>query len=99
MSFLNEYQLDNYLYKLEREGKIKVIREDQLEEFAEDYIKPPIKIMAEEHAEKLTCRICGRQYVSSGKHDPGFCPDCLREMDEENAMLIGGPLDGEKAHP
>lgn len=94
MSSLNEYQLDNYLYKLEREGKIKVIREDQLEEFAEDYIKPPIKIMAEEHAEKLTCRICGKQYVSREKNDFGICRDCRRE---EEAVLIGGPLDGEKA--
>ena len=58
----------------------------------------PVVIMAEDHAEKLTCLRCGRQYTSSGKKDPGFCRDCLREMDEENAMLSGGPLDGERAH-
>ena len=58
----------------------------------------PMTIMAESHAEKLTCLRCGRQYTSSGKKDPGFCRGCLREMDEENAMLSGGPLDGERAH-
>lgn len=58
----------------------------------------PVVIMAEDHAEKLICLRCGRQYISSGKKDPGFCRDCLREMDEENAMLSGGPLDGERAH-
>ena len=59
---------------------------------------PKVSIYAENHAEKLTCRICGKQYISSGKRDPGFCRDCLREMDEENATLMGGPLDGHKAH-
>lgn len=63
-----------------------------------DCNKPEVIIYAGDHAEKLTCRICGKTYVSSGKHDPGFCRDCLREMDEENAMLVGGPLDGQKAH-
>ena len=58
----------------------------------------PIVIMPAEHADKLTCRLCGKKYISSGKNDPGFCRECLREMDEENAMLVGGPLDGEKAH-
>ena len=58
----------------------------------------PIVIMAEDHADKLICLRCGRQYTSSGKHDPGYCRACLREMDEENAMLNGGPLDGHKAH-
>lgn len=57
----------------------------------------PIAIMPADHADKLICRLCGKQYISSGKNDPGFCRQCLREMDEENAMLIDGPLDGEKA--
>lgn len=57
----------------------------------------PIVIMPADHADKLICRLCGKQYISSGKNDPGFCRQCLREMDEENAMLIDGPLDGEKA--
>lgn len=60
--------------------------------------RPEVIIQAADHADKLTCRLCGKQYVSSGKRDPGFCRQCLREMDEENAMLIDGPLDGEKAH-
>ena len=60
--------------------------------------KPEVIIQAADHADKLTCRLCGKQYVSSGKCDPGFCRDCLREMDEENATLMGGPLDGHKAH-
>lgn len=75
-----------------------MIRQDQLEEMADDYIRPPIVIMPAEHADKLICRLCGKKYISSGKNDPGFCRECLREMDEENAMLVGGPLDGEKAH-
>ena len=54
--------------------------------------------MPADHADKLICRLCGKQYISSGKNDPGFCRQCLREMDEENAMLIDGPLGGEKAH-
>ena len=57
----------------------------------------PIVIMPADHADKLICRLCGKQYISTGKNDPGFCRQCLREMDEENAMLIDGPLDGEKA--
>ena len=71
---------------------------DMTEKAAHWRPEPPIVLYAEDHAEKLTCRLCGKQYVSSGKHDPGFCRDCLREMDEENAMLMGGPLDGQKAH-
>lgn len=91
-----EYQLDNYLYKLEREGRIKVIKQDELERLADDYIRPPIAIMAEDHAEKLFCRICGKKYVSRGKNDPGICRECAAR---EKATLVGGPLDGEKAFP
>ena len=58
----------------------------------------PVVIMPAEHADKMVCRLCGKNYISSGKRDPGFCRECLQEMDEENAMLIGGPLDGQKAH-
>ena len=57
--------------------------------------RPPVTIYAEDHAEKLTCRICGKVYVSRGKHDIGICRDCERE---QNAMCIGGAYDGEKAH-
>ena len=55
----------------------------------------PVTIYAEDHAEKLTCRKCGKVYVSRGKHDPGICRDCERE---QNAMCIGGVYDGESAH-
>jgi hypothetical protein len=46
-----EYQLDNYLYKLEREGKI-VIRRDQLEELADEFIRPPFLIVPDEIPEE-----------------------------------------------
>ena len=72
-----------------------MINQDKLEEFADDFIREPIVITAADHAEKLVCRLCGKQYVSSGKHDPGICRDCRREQD---AVLIGGPLDGENAY-
>ena len=55
----------------------------------------PVTIYAEDHAEKLTCRKCGKVYVSRRKHDPGICRDCERE---QNAMCIGGVYDGESAH-
>lgn len=56
---------------------------------------PKVSIYAEDHAEKLTCSICGRQYVSRGKFDPGICRECERE---KNAHCIGGPHDGEMAN-
>lgn len=56
---------------------------------------PKITIYAEDHAEKLICSICGRQYVSRGRFDPGICRECERE---KNAHCIGGPCDGEMAH-
>lgn len=56
---------------------------------------PKVVIYAEDHAEKLTCSICGKQYVSRGKWDCGICRDCERE---KNAECIGGVYDGEKAH-
>ena len=76
-----------------------MITHNQMGDLTDDFIREPIVIMAADHADKLVCRLCGANYVSSGKHDSGFCRKCLREMDEENAMLVGGPLDGQKAHP
>ena len=46
-------------------------------------------------AETLTCRLCGAQYVSRGKHDPGYCRDCERKILMQNAPCSGGPLDGQ----
>lgn len=54
---------------------------------------PPI--MAEDHAEKLTCSICGKTYVSRGRWDNGICRECEKE---KNAHCVGGVHDGEKAH-
>lgn len=58
----------------------------------------PVIIIAEDHADKLICRICGKQYPSRGKWDPGICRACEKIEAEKNATLIGGPLDGEKAY-
>lgn len=44
-------------------------------------------IVLNSHAEILLCKFCGKEYVSRGKHDPGYCKDC-------GAELRGGPLDG-----
>lgn len=57
----------------------------------------PVIIIAEDHADKLLCKICGKQYPSRGKWDCGICRDCERIEAEKNASLIGGPCDGEKA--
>ena len=57
--------------------------------------QPPLTIYAEDHAEKLKCSICGKQYVSRGKYDPGICRECQKEKD---AHCIGGVHDGEPAH-
>ena len=73
-----------------------LISRDRMEELTDDFIREPIIICAADHAEMLVCLLCGKSYVSSGKHDPGICRDCRREKE---AMLIGGPLDGEKAKP
>lgn len=58
----------------------------------------PVIIIAEDHADKLICRICGKQYASRGKWDCGICRECERIEAEKNAQLIGGPCDGEPAH-
>lgn len=55
----------------------------------------PITITAEDHAEKLTCSLCGKQYVSRGRFDPGICRECEKE---KNAHCVGGVCDGEMAH-
>ena len=60
-----------------------------------DWNKQPVTIYAEDHAEKLMCSICGKQYISRGKYDPGICRDCERK---KNAHCIGGVYDGELAH-
>ena len=66
-------------------------------EKVKNWKEPPI-IIAEDHADKLICRLCGKQYPSRGKWDCGICRDCEKKETEKNAHLIGGPLDGEKAH-
>ena len=58
--------------------------------------KPEVVIYAEDHAEKLKCSICGKEYVSRGKFDPGICRHCERAETEKTAMLIGGPYSGQK---
>ena len=60
-------------------------------------VHEPIWIFAEDHAEKLICAKCGRQYVSRGKWDCGICRECERLEAQKNAYLIGGELDGQKA--
>ena len=52
-------------------------------------------IYAEDHAEKLRCSKCGKEYVSRGKYDPGICRECEAK---KKAKLVGGPLDGEDAY-
>lgn len=34
-------------------------------------------------AETLTCKICGAEYTSRGKYDPGYCRDCEKKMIEK----------------
>lgn len=59
--------------------------------------RKPLVIYAEDHADKLICSKCGNQYVSRGKFDCGICRDCESKLTQQNASLIGGPFDGEKA--
>lgn len=56
----------------------------------------PLIIIAEDHADKLICSKCGKQYASRGKWDCGICRDCEKEMVNEEAHLIGGVYDGQK---
>lgn len=56
----------------------------------ETYTGPKVTIYADGHAEKFTCSVCGRTYISRGKHDPGnLCRDCEAE---KKAKVIGGPV-------
>lgn len=45
--------------------------------------------MPNAYAEILTCKYCGKEYVSRGKDDPGYCKEC-------GMIFLGGPLDGKK---
>ena len=67
---------------------------DIAEKVNPDY-KPSEPIYVHAYSETLVCRICGEKYFSRGKNDPGICRKCEQE---QNATLIGGPFDGEKAH-
>lgn len=68
-----------------------------LEEFADMAIRPPIVITAP--AETYVCSVCGREYTSRGKKDPGdICRACERIQAANLAPLIGGPLDGQVVH-
>lgn len=69
--------------------------QDMKDELEESEIRTPVTIYADDHAERLTCRKCGKQYVSRGKNDFGICRDCEAK---ETAIMIGGPLDGKKAY-
>lgn len=51
---------------------------------------PPVTVYAP--AETMTCSVCGREYVSRGRYDPGICYECERNMAAQNAPLVGGPL-------
>lgn len=51
---------------------------------------PHIEVYAP--AEIMTCSICGREYVSRGRYDPGICRECERNQTAANAPLVGGPL-------
>ena len=63
---------------------------EELEQYADEQIRAPIAVFAS--GEKLDCLRCGKEYISRGKHDPGYCRDCERQMQEESAGLVGGPL-------
>lgn len=65
-----------------------------LDRMKKAYQTAKVILFADEHAEKFHCSVCGRQYVSRGKYDPGnLCRDC--EV-EKVASIIGGPCEGEK---
>lgn len=67
---------------------------DIMNKIRPDY-KPSEPIYVHAPTETLYCRLCGQQYFSRGKHDPGICRKCEQE---QNATCVGGPLDGEPAH-
>jgi len=41
-------------------------------------------------AETLTCKYCGRDYLSRGKKDPGYCKECEAKMKGDTAQISGG---------
>lgn len=45
------------------------------------------RININSYAETLICQKCGKEYISRGKNDPGFCKECYEEMN-----FIDGPL-------
>lgn len=47
-------------------------------------------IVLNSYAETLICKFCGKEYISRGKYDLGYCKEC-------GAELRGGPLDGRLA--
>lgn len=49
----------------------------------------PEPIVLSGRAERLTCKYCGKEYLSRGKHDPGYCKEC-------GLVFLNGPLDGKK---
>ena len=44
-------------------------------------------LLTGDHAKTLVCKKCGKEYKSTGKHDPGICKECRMTFN-------GGPLDG-----
>lgn len=53
---------------------------------------PPVIIFAP--AERLDCKYCGKEYVSRGKRDPGYCRACGVKMQTTmySPYMEGGPL-------
>ena len=54
-------------------------------------------VITADHAEKAICNLCGEEYTSTGRHDSGYCPSCLRKM--LFGFYYGGPLDGQPCDP
>ena len=51
-------------------------------------------ITLEGPAPALVCKLCNHEYTSTGKHDTGYCPNCLKQL--LFGFYVGGPLDGQK---
>lgn len=49
------------------------------------------KIVLSAYAPVIRCSVCGEEYVSTGKHDPGICRECRKKE-----HMYGGPLSNEK---
>ena len=52
-----------------------------------EQLQDPVVLQGE--SETLTCKYCGQEYPSTGKHDPGYCRECAM-------VFLSGPLDGKK---